>query len=438
MHGVALGRWGLVGVLLSLGCSSVSSPLARGRGPGSEQDGGASADGLGDDSDEAAPRPSSETTSGATSGAEPTTSTTPGGNRCDTVAPQPTPSSDSSSETKPSTNATGVSTSVDATSDVEPTPTVEGEHWVLVRSEDSELPFVEEWTYDDAARLVKARVVAVRRDVEPYYAVEITNTYDGDRVVSLHDRAPEELVDVTYEYELDAGLVVTYAESAGGEIYDSRTYSYDAEGRLIGSLESHYEEDEVWRLERQVTGVPSQLFKNEELACRYVWRHMWLGTTCYIDGVVSQVYEPDGADRVGSLRFDGNDTVQYYYDEADRLTMIRHPNTVFEYRYAADGKLLESLGPDYEELREYDEFGQLREVRWNSESGTSTTTFTYERRTQDEVIQTEVSDHRTVVRTYARLSHAPTREPELPSYSTVLRMVQPTVYMAPLDFSTVP
>jgi YD repeat-containing protein len=150
------------------------------------------------------------------------------------------------------------------------------------------------------------------------------------------------------------------------------------------------------------------------------------------------VYEPDGADRVGSLRFDGNDTVQYYYDEADRLTMIRHANSTFEYRYAADGKLLESIGPEYEELREYDEFGQLREVRWSDESGVATTTFTYERRSQDEVIQTEVSDHRTVVRTYARLSHAPTREPELPSYSTVLRMVQPTVYMAPLDFSTVP
>jgi YD repeat-containing protein len=297
---------------------------------------------------------------------------------------------------------------------------------------------VEEWTYDDAARLVEARVVYLRRDVEPYYAVDITNTYDGDRIVSVHDREPEDLVDLTYEYELDSGRVVSYVESAAGETRDSRVYSYDSEGRLVGSRENFSDEANVWRLERRLDGEPSRLYQNDELACEYAWRHIWLGTTCYTDGVVSQVYTADAAQRLGSLRFDGSDPVEYTYDEAGRLTVIRHTNAVFEYRYAPDGKLLESIGPDYEVLREYDESGQIREVRWSGESGVSTTTFTYERRSPDEVVQTEVSSYRTVVRTYARLSHAPTGEPVLPSYWTILRTDQPTVYTAPLDFSDVP
>jgi hypothetical protein len=55
MYGETLGRWGLVGVLLSLGCSGVSSPPARERGPVSRQDGGATSDTEGGNTSEAPP-----------------------------------------------------------------------------------------------------------------------------------------------------------------------------------------------------------------------------------------------------------------------------------------------------------------------------------------------------------------------------------------------
>lgn len=433
MDSLAFGRWGVFGVLVSLGCSSVSSPPERRRSPASSQDGGAATDvGKGNTSEAA-----SETSLGPQSNTDSTTGEEEV-NRCK-PSPAPAPAPETSSGAQPNPDGTTEADSSSETDlDVDAGAAVEGEHWALVRLEDSNLPYVEEWTYDAAARLVKARIVNIRRDLEPYYAVDITNTYDANRVVSVHDRLPEDLVDLTYEYELEAGRVVTYVESAEGETYESRAYVYDSEGRLMGSRETHSGEEEEWRFERRENGEPSQLFRNDELACAYEWRHMWLGTTCYNAGVVSQVYYPDAAGRLGSLSFDGSEPVNYSYDDAGRLTAVLHTNAAYEYRYAPDGKLLASTGPDYEELREYDEFGQLREVQWSDESSVSTTTFTYERRSADEVVQTEVSSQRTVVRTYARLPQAPTSEPALPSYWTLLRMDQPSVYIAPLDFSNVP
>lgn len=326
----------------------------------------------------------------------------------------------------------------DATSDASPASGGNGGYWTLVHSKDSQYPLAEEWTYDDASRLVKARVINLRRDVDPYYAVDITITYDGDHVSSVHDRVPEELVDLTYEYELQSGRVVAYTEAAAGEVNDSRTFDYDAEGRLVGGHEDYYGDESTWVLQRRQNGEPSQLSKNGEVACVYSWRHVWLGTTCYTGGVVSQSYEADPSERLSRLTFDGVNTVDYTYDEAGRLTSQTNGSSVFSYRYAADAKLLEARSPGYEEVRSYDDKGLLRQVRGTDGSTTYSTDFTYERVSANEVIETETSAQRTVVRTYQRLAHPPTGEPLLPSYWTILRMDQPTVYMAPVDYSVVP
>jgi YD repeat-containing protein len=265
----------------------------------------------------------------------------------------------------------------------------------------------------------------------------VTITYDGDHVTSVHDPVPEDLVDVTYEYELQAARVVQYSEGAAGEVNESRTYTYDAEGRLIGSQESSYGDESTWTMTWNAAGEPAQLLQNGELACVYSWRHAWLGTTCYTAGAVSQTYEPDASGRLARLTSSG-DTVAYTYDEAGRLALQESGDNAYTYEYSAEGKLIEASGPDFQEVRSYDASGLLRKTEWTDASNTTTATFTYERVAADEVIATETTTHNTIARTFKRLSHAPTGEPRLPSYWTLLRMDQPTVYMAPPDYSKVP
>lgn len=395
MHSVAFNRWSLVGLFLSLGCSGESSPVSRGRSPvvGSTTDGVTELASEGSTSDD-----------GTFGGSQPS----------------------------------GESTREGDTSGVEPVRTTGGQQWVLVREEDPDVPFVQEWEYDDMARLVHARILGFRRDVQPYYVTDVSITYGRDRVTSLYDHQPEDLLDLEREYQLESRRVVSFTESAAGEVHDGRTYEYDSDGLLMGSRETHSGEDEVWRLERRVDGEPWRLFQNDELVCDYEWRTRWLGTKCYTNGAVSQTYEADQNERLARLSYDGVTPSEYSYDDAGRLTEIRHGDAVFEYRYSIDGRLLESKGPDFEELREYDDVGLLREVRWRDDYHTSTTFFSHERLSAHEVVQTETRDQKRIVRTYHRLPQPPTQEPVLPSYWSILRTDQPNVYMAPLDFSNVP
>lgn len=422
MHIVARSSLGSLGILLSVGCSSTSSPVDRDRsqvigvdaGDGRGGESEASGESLGSDvttfpdatAEQSAVEPPDETTIHEATGPAPTGATSSG----------PT-SSELPGETTTSNTEAG--------------------HWALVRSEDSGQEFVEHWTYDDAARLVDARVIRVRRDLVPYYAVDITLTYDGDHVTSVHDALPEDAVDLTYEYELEEGRIAIYTQAVDGELNSTQTFEYDAEGRLIGSRESYSGYESVWTLSRRPSGDPSELSQDGRVLCAYSWRHIWLGTTCYTDGVAAQIYEPDADGRLGRMILD-DVSVEYGYDDAGRLTFQTSGANVYEYRYSADGKLVESTGFGNDELRTYDERGLLTAVSWKNGSDTRTTTFTYERVSGDEVIETETSADRTVVRTYRRLSHAPTVEPLLPSYWTLLHMDQPNVYIAPTDYSQVP
>lgn len=316
-------------------------------------------------------------------------------------------------------------------------PSANDGHWVLVQSKDSNRDFAESWNYDDNGRLVEARVMHVRRDIDPYYAVDVTITYAGDHVTSVHDAEPEDLVDSTYDYDLEAGRVVEYSQTHSGEVNDTRTFAYDAEGRLSGSHEVSYGNDITWTLERRESGAPFRLLNNDEVACFYDWRLGWLGTTCYTDGEATQTYLPDASKRLGHMTL-GNTTVVYTYDADGRLTSQTAGSSVYEYRYSPDAKLLETLSPDARESRVYDARGLLQEVSWTDGSSTQTRTFTYERVSVDEVVETETYEETTIVRTFKRLSHAPIGEPQLPSFWTELGMDQPSVYIAPTDYSQVP
>lgn len=384
MHKVAVSSLGLFAILTSAGCSSTSSPVETGRSPVVVGDAGQVPVEDGEES----------------------------GN---SVAP---PSSNEPSSDEP--------------------PVGEGGFWTLVRSKDSLREHTEEWNYDDAGRLVKARVIQIRRDFEPYYAVDITLTYDGDKITSVNDPLPDDLSELTYEYELQEGRVVEYRSTHAGMPNDSKSFTYDAEGRLIGSTDNDPGDDDTFVLERREDGEPHQLLWNGEVSCVYSWRHVWLNTTCYTDGVATQIYEADASERLARLTFDGSTTVTYTYDDAGRLTTQTSGPSVYEYTYASDGRLVESSGPGYQESRIYDDLGLLREVRWVDGSSTTTTTFAYERVSASEVIETETAPDRTVVRTYKRLPHAPTGEPQLPSVWTILHMDQPNVYRAPTDYSKVP
>ncbi len=411
MHGIDASSLGLLAVLLGVACSSATST--------SFPDGGH------DDAPE-----TSEPSSDGNAATNDVANTDGGGNS------DPAPTSAPGDTAPPGNTALPDDATLPGDDTSPPNPAVE--HWALVRVEDSERAFAEEWEYDAASRLVKARVARFRRDQEPVYAVDVTITYDGNQVTSVHDAAPAELVDVKYQWELEAGRVVSYVESTADETHDSRVFTYDGEGRLVGSYENYYGDESVWTLERREGGEPSQLLQDGEVVCSYSWRHVWLGTTCYLDGAVSQTYEPDTSGRLGGLTIDGSQTVRYTYDDAGHLTSQTSGETVYEYRYSAEARLLEARGPGYEELRSYDDSGLLEQIRWTDESATLTTTFTYARVAADEVLETETSPAGTVVRTYRRLAHPPQGEPQLPSYWTVLRMDQPSVYMAPVDYSKVP
>lgn len=310
-------------------------------------------------------------------------------------------------------------------------------HWVLVQRKDSHRGIAESWEYDEDGRLVNAREVYMRRDTDPYYAVDIALTYDGDHVTAVHDAVPEDVVDTTFEYELRSGRVVEYSEAYLGEVHDSRSFDYDAAGRLVGGLALYHGNDEAWTLERRSGGDPIRLLNHGELVCDYEWRIQWLGTTCYTDGVATQTYLPDASGRLGQMTL-ADTTVDYEYDAEGHLTQQATGTSVYEYRYAPDAKLQEVLSAETRELHIYDDRGLLETVTWTDGSGTSTRGFTYERVSAEEVVETETSDQGTIVRTYKRMPHAPIAEPTLPSFWTELRMDQPSVYIAPTDYSNVP
>lgn len=440
MHYVARFGLSLLGIGLGVGCSSTTSPLERGRSPvlnsdtgdGSGEQGEATGDSSHADSatraDGSHPTPSDETTVGKTTVGKTTGETKPVGTTAAGESTAPPPSSVGSTSAEPSSQPADGTT---------PTNTKAG-YWALVRSEDSGQAIVEHWDYDDAGRLVNARVIRVARAVEPYYAVDITLRYDGDHVTAVHDALPEGMVDITYGYQLQEGRVVEYTQATDGEANLTETFEYDDAGRLIGSREVTSGSESVWTLSRRPDGEPGELSLDGRLLCRYSWRTRWLDTTCYTNGEVSQVYEGDVEERLARLTLEGTPAVAYSYDEAGHLTQQTNGTYVHEYKYSSDGKLLESRITGSSELRTYDERGLLREVSWSNGSTTITTVFTYERVAADEVIETETSGDRTVVRTYRRLAHVPTVEPLRPSFWSILRMDQPDVYIAPTDYSNVP
>lgn len=318
------------------------------------------------------------------------------------------------------------------------TPAGDG-FWALVRSDDSFHPQPEEWVYDAQARLVRSREIRLRRDPVPFYAVDTTITYDGDRVRVVHDAEPEDVTDITEEYELDAGRVVSLTTSHDGEPNRVTTFEYDEMRRLVASRELYLPDSEtVWTLSWRAGEDPMELARDGEVVCAYGWRHLWLGTECYIDGRVSQTYQPDAGGRLGLMTYEDGTWVSFSYDDAGRLTRQESLYWFNEIDYTADGKLLATRESTADEAYIYDDLGLLREVQRRYGTDRVTTTFEYQRVSDDTVIETETSPDQTVVRTYQRLSRPPVGLPQVPSFWTLLRMDQPLRYIAPPDYSNVP
>src|SRR5690606_12620066 len=147
--------------------------------------------------------------------------------------------------------------------------------------------------------------------------------------------------------------------------------------------------------------------------------------------------QPDAAGRLGLLKYE--DTVRVYtYDDAGRLTRQQQGDWYSEIEYTADGKVAATREPTADEAYIYDELGLLREVQRRYGTDRVTTTFEYERVSDDTVIETETTPEHTVVRTYQHLSREPVGQPQIPSFWTLLRMDQPSRYVAPPDYSKVP
>ncbi len=317
----------------------------------------------------------------------------------------------------------------------------DGVYWVLVRSEDPNEPFAQEWEYDDAGRLVRARLVGQRRAPDPdhQFGVTVTLTYEGNLITRLVDRDPTDLIDVKYEYVVNNGRLVAYSEGDAGEVTGRRNFAYDAQGRLIGGCSSEGNET-TWTVERQANGIPTRLLENDELRCSYEWRHQWLSTTCYYDGEVTGVYSAtDGRLTSATLR---EQDFAYTYDSAGRLASERTLTNRGEealqtFTYSAEGQLLRSVSTYITQSRTYDEQGLLREIRYSNNDEPFAIRFDYQRISPDEVVETETNEVYSVVRTYRRLTTKPLREPQLPDFYTEVGAVLPSVHVAATNYDLV-